>query len=892
MIAGVVLSAAIVAAYARGAWPLAFLMLVPWLLSLDRVRSARGAGVAALAMAVAFVAAVFGWFAPAIADYTGAPTAGAMAVLLLAAPMLQPQIIAYALVRHAAAKRYGTAARATLAIAAWIAVEWTAPRLFGDTLGHGLQPSRLLRQGADVAGAIGLTLVVLAANEALAAAVVRLRRPRRALVAPLGLAMALPLALGGYGWARLSQLEREGGGTPLRVGLVQAAIVDYERLRRERGTHAVVREVLDTHYALSRDLLERGADALVWPETVYPTTFRQPRSEAAAELDREIADFAAQGGAPLVFGTYERDERGEYNVAAFVDPLRGPLGAYRKTRLFPLTEFVPPAIDGPALRRLLPWAGTWQRGDGARVFPLFTADGREVPVAPMICRDDVDAGLARDGARLGAQLLVGLSNDAWFTRAPLGARLHLLTASFRSIETRLPQVRATTNGISASIDRTGAITAETAMGGRAALLAEVAIREPSATLFVRFGGWLGPAAWLVLVAAGIGALVARRRPPARLQSSVGEAVAWADASHRVLLLRPRQRVAITALRALSRSAVLVMGAAALASDEPPKVLVQVREFAVWVLVPEVLAMALAAACAATLRVEAGRLLLATARRRIEIDRSMLEAVQRWRWPLPSAGFDLVFVGGRTWTHGIAMRGAGLAVRALASMRVAESGDRGAPVHHDATADDATESRSAAGSGPDSRLSHDRAEADGAAVHRASDASGRAISSAIAEPIDGGHPDAAARRDDGPAPARSIGANAPAQRPTRLDALFAASDIPTRRIDHPLIKFVVFPLVPALPAFRLHQLIAYGSPFGEYYTFGAHAYLSALLIWWASWAVKLVLLAGGLRLLAECGAAAALALRPGHAPGVRGAMLAAARIVYFVGVPLWLWLRLR
>ena len=261
--AGILLSAVLAAAYARGAWPLAFVLLVPWLLALETLRSARGAGLAGLAMSVAFVAAVFGWFAPAIADYTGAPTAGAMAALLLAAPVLQPQIIAYAVVRHVATARYGTVARAALAIAAWIAVEWAAPRLFGDTLGHGLQPSRLLRQGADLAGAMGLTLVVLATNEALAAALLRRRQGARRLAVPLGVALAMPLALAGYGAARLSQLEREPPGTPLRVGLVQAAIVDYERLRREQGAHAVVREVLDTHYAMSRDLRGRGADALV-----------------------------------------------------------------------------------------------------------------------------------------------------------------------------------------------------------------------------------------------------------------------------------------------------------------------------------------------------------------------------------------------------------------------------------------------------------------------------------------------------------------------------------------------------------------------------------------------------------------------------------------------------
>jgi hypothetical protein len=55
------------------------------------------------------------------------------------------------------------------------------------------------------------------------------------------------------------------------------------------------------------------------------------------------------------------------------------------------------------------------------VLPLRLKDGREIPVLPMICLDDMDAGLAIEGARLGAQAILTLSNDAWFTRA-LGCR--------------------------------------------------------------------------------------------------------------------------------------------------------------------------------------------------------------------------------------------------------------------------------------------------------------------------------------------------------------------------------------------------------------------------------------------------------------------------------------
>ncbi len=108
--------------------------------------------------------------------------------------------------------------------------------------------------------------------------------------------------------------------------------------------------------------------------------------------------------------------------------------------------------------------------------------------------------------------------------------------------------------------------------------------------------------------------------------------------------------------------------------------------------------------------------------------------------------------------------------------------------------------------------------------------------------------------------------------------------------HQMVKFGLFPLLPALPAFRLHQIIAYGGTFGEYYTFGLKAWLLALAIWWASWAVGMTLYAAALRVPIELGTWAAVWLRPGRAAGVRRALVIAGRLLYYVGGPLALLLR--
>ena len=802
LLAGVLTTALLIGLYARGgaAWVLGAVMLVPWLLALDATRTVAGTLASALLMGVAMVAATFYWFGAAIGGFTGIGALPGTAVLLALAPLMQPQLLAFAVARHLAGRRHGPLLRALAGASAWVACEWAWPKLLGDTLGHGLFPSAWLRQAADLGGAAGLTFLLLLVNEGIALAIARRRDGRRAMALPLAGAAAVVLAVAGYGAARLPALlaPPPADARPLRVAMVQASITDYERLRQQIGAYGVVRKVLDTHFALSQSAVrDHGADVLLWSETVYPTTFAQPRSEDGAELDREIQAFVAAMGVPLVFGTYDIDAAGEYNAAAFVEPGRGLMGFYRKTFPFPLTEHVPRWLDSPTLRRWLPWTGSWQAGSGARVLPLRSADGREVNVLPLICLDDVQTGLALDGARLGAQAIVGMSNDSWFTDYPAGARLHLSVAAFRSIETRLPQVRVTTNGLSAIIDATGEVLASTDMGSQAVLTAELFAQDPPPTLMVRWGNWVGPAGTLLLL--GLAATAGWRTLQHRaLRKPAGPYAAQAS------VLPRGARWAAGALRLCAG-----VGLAWLALDMLLRIgmqvqsLSQLKGFGFAVVLPAALAWAIKRGFAARVFIAGDALVLDQRRHRIEIPLASIAAVRAWRLPLPKAGMDLMLASGQPWPRGLLLADPGALQRALA--------DAGSP----------------------------------------------------------------ARIDEG--------------LPTRLARLRAATRHPW--LDHALVKFALFPLLPAAVAFRLHQVIAFGGPLGEYYTYGLKAWLTGAVIWWASWSVGLMLFAAVLRGVIEGATLLALPLSAAHALAVRDGLSWLARAAYYLGVPAWLAWRL-
>ena len=110
------------------------------------------------------------------------------------------------------------------------------------------------------------------------------------------------------------------------------------------------------------------------------------------------------------------------------------------------------------------------------------------------------------------------------------------------------------------------------------------------------------------------------------------------------------------------------------------------------------------------------------------------------------------------------------------------------------------------------------------------------------------------------------------------------------LDRPLLKYLLLPFALAIPAFVLHQHIAYGGAFGEYYSFGLKAYLIALAIWWASWAIGMVLFAAVLRAAIETITVITVALRQERAVDVRNAIEGLGRLLFYVGVPAWLLMR--
>ncbi|AKJ04337.1 Hypothetical protein AA314_05963 [Archangium gephyra] len=97
-----------------------------------------------------------------------------------------------------------------------------------------------------------------------------------------------------------------------------------------------------------------------------------------------------------------------------------------------------------------------------------------------------------------------------------------------------------------------------------------------------------------------------------------------------------------------------------------------------------------------------------------------------------------------------------------------------------------------------------------------------------------------------------------------------------------LKFVLFPLVPAVIMFQLNQRITYGGPFAQYQMYGLGPYLWSFFTYWTYFTALLVLFASIWRVLAELVAFTGAWLSPRSARGVRRFVEIASAVLYYGG----------
>lgn len=399
---------------------------------------------------------------------------------------------------------------------AWSGQEWLRGIVFSgfgwNPLGVALHRQTFLIQSADLAGVALLSFQIVLINIIAVLSVYRLiREVGRTSIRPhydFNLSIALVVALFTYGIHRIQNAPKPD--RMIRVAAVQANIP-----QSQKWNPAYEQQILQQYRALTKAATAANPDLLVWPEAATPRSFFADR--ATFQMGNEIA--ASFDGA-FLFGTLDFDMTGDYNAAVL---LRAGEGSqiYHKLHLVPFGEFIP-------FRRTFPLFA-WVAGDlvpsdflpGSEPAILKTNSPR-LRIAPLICFEDtVDRVVARF-AHSRPDLLVNLTNDGWFLESP-ASRQHQANALFRTVEFRLPMVRAANTGVTCFIDPCGRTThrltdANGSTFTAGTLIGNVGLHAHSSpTLFQRTGNILPIAGCLLTIA-----LLLRKWR--RYQSTAGQAV--------------------------------------------------------------------------------------------------------------------------------------------------------------------------------------------------------------------------------------------------------------------------------------------------------------------------------------------------------------------------------
>ena len=274
---------------------------------------------------------------------------------------------------------------------------------------------------APFVGVYGLSYVFAAIAAAVACLV--LRYPRTRLL-PL---LALPLL-----WL-LPPI-------PQNVPAHECALVVQPNINPEIQWTGIEREKAEQRLILLSQVLP--APLVIWPELPAPLYFYEDRDF------HEAATNIARHGSYFLFGTVAyTGQHQPLNSAVLLKPDGSEAGRYDKIDLVPFGEFIPPLFS--FVNRITQEAGDFVPGQDIKVLNVA---GHRLGV--FICYESAFPDLVRKFTAKGADVLVNISNDAYFGHSE-AHRQHLALVRMRAVENRRYIIRSTNDGITAVINPAG-----------------------------------------------------------------------------------------------------------------------------------------------------------------------------------------------------------------------------------------------------------------------------------------------------------------------------------------------------------------------------------------------------------------------------------------------------
>jgi apolipoprotein N-acyltransferase len=439
--------------------PAVLLLPAALILSVSRARGYGHAFRCGMLTALPGYAASLYWLAIPVHDHGGLPWALALPCPVLVGAVLAAYAGLFCTAMYVVRSRLHTPLAVLLGGLLWAALELARNHLLTGfpwiTLASALAPWPAALGLAAWIGGFGLSGLVASMGQILASG--RLRT--RLAVLPLAGLCLLPATL---------RSPAEPAATAA-VSLIQGNI--DQSLKWDESLQA---SILSTYVRLTREAAGQGApDLVVWPETAMPFYFQDP-----SDFSTAVRAAVKETGVPLLAGSPAYSVPAEpgapqyvlHNRAYLLNATGDVVSWYDKEHLVPFGEYVPLGEWLPFITKLVP--GQFEFRPGINSAPLVSGS---MAMGLLICYEAIFPELAQGRVESGANVLVNISNDAWFGRssAPLQ---HLHMAALRAVEQNRSIIRATNTGVSVVIGPDGS------MQNPSALFETLILRDPAVPL--------------------------------------------------------------------------------------------------------------------------------------------------------------------------------------------------------------------------------------------------------------------------------------------------------------------------------------------------------------------------------------------------------------------------
>ena len=293
-------------------------------------------------------------------------------------------------------------------------------------------------------------------------------------------------------------------GDPVNVVVVQPNTDPYNE------QYTLSPDSLVSRYLyLAREKITQQTDYLILPESALQEDIWEEALPRSQNLNRLKAFMANYPNLAMIAGatTYYNILPGEamtnaarkyhqqdgyyyaFNTAFLIENNKA-FQLHHKSKLTPGVEIMPSwwilkPLESMAID-LGGTVGTLGREDHPM---MFSRDNPGFNVSPVICYESVYGEFVARSIRLGAGIIVVITNDGWWGNSP-GYRQHMLFSVLRSIETRRDLARSANTGISAFINQRGDILQKTSYW-EPAVITQTMRANNEMTYYVKNGDYLG-----------------------------------------------------------------------------------------------------------------------------------------------------------------------------------------------------------------------------------------------------------------------------------------------------------------------------------------------------------------------------------------------------------------